>query len=88
MELESIKHIDDKGNEYWIAREVSKKLKYQYRNFYILIKRARRKCKKAGESVPKHFINFGLEVELNYEKRKVVDCKLSKYACNLILESI
>ena len=39
--FESIKHIDQNGNEFWYARELSKVLKYRYwRNFQKLVDEA------------------------------------------------
>ena len=39
--FESIKHIDQNGNEYWYARELSKVLKYRdWRNFQKVVDKA------------------------------------------------
>ena len=39
--FESIKHVDDEGNEYWYARELQKVLEYtQWRKFNGVIEKA------------------------------------------------
>lgn len=39
--FENIKHIDECGNEYWFARELSKVLEYKdWRNFQKVIDKA------------------------------------------------
>ena len=41
MIFEDIKHIDDYGNEYWYARELSKVLEYKdWRNFLKVLNKA------------------------------------------------
>ena len=48
--FESIKHIDENGNEYWLARELSNILGYsQHRNFQPVIERAKEACKNSGQ---------------------------------------
>ena len=43
--FESIKHIDEYGNEYWFARELQKILEYkEWRNFIIVIDKAKAAC--------------------------------------------
>ncbi len=56
--FEDIKHIDEFGNEYWLARELQSILGYnQWRS-----------------------INIGSKTT-----RKIIDYKLSRYACYLIV---
>ena len=44
--FESIKHVDDDGNEYWYARELQKVLEYtEWRKFVGVIKKAINSCK-------------------------------------------
>ena len=39
--FESIKHVDDDGNEYWYARELQKVLEYtEWRKFVGVIKKS------------------------------------------------
>ena len=43
--FEDIKHIDEKGNEYWEARELQQILGYsKWQNFDITIDRAKEAC--------------------------------------------
>lgn len=45
MIFESIKHIDENGCEYWLARELQKVLEYtQWRRFENVIDRAKIAC--------------------------------------------
>ena len=85
--FESIKHIDKEGKEFWYARELQKVLGYsQWRSINDLIKRAKIACQESKKQVVDHFavqrkmINLGKNA-----KREVVDYKLSRYACYLIV---
>ena len=43
--LESIRHVDDEGNEFWLARELAPLLDYQdWRNFMQVVEKARIAC--------------------------------------------
>jgi DNA-damage-inducible protein D len=54
--FESIKHIDEKGNEYWLARQLSNILGYlEYRNFQPVIERAKEACKNSNQKSEDHF---------------------------------
>ena len=47
--FEDIKHIDEFGNEYWLAREMQNILGYnQWRSINDLIKRAKVACKESN----------------------------------------
>ena len=47
--FESIKHINEAGQEYWLARELQPVLDYaQWRNFNEAIERAKLACKNSG----------------------------------------
>ncbi len=44
--FESIKHLDDYGNEYWFTRELSKALEYSdWRNFLKVLNKTKVACK-------------------------------------------
>ncbi len=44
--FENIKHIDEHGNEYWYARELSKVLEYRdWRNFLKVLKKQKKLVK-------------------------------------------
>ena len=87
--FESIKHVDDDGNEYWYARELQKVLEYtQWRKFNGVIEKAMNTCKASNYVVLYHFA--GADKMINLGKggqREVLDYKLSRYACYLIAQN-
>ena len=86
--FESIKHIDENGNEYWFARELQKVLNYsQWRRFEAVIKKAKDTCKNSKYRVFDHFANIGKKVQTGDSKRNIKDYKLSRYACYLIAQN-
>lgn len=84
--FESIKHINEYGQEYWLARELQPVLEYtQWRRFEDAINRAKTACEKAGNDVADHFANVGKMVEIGSSThRELEDYQLSRYACYLI----
>ena len=47
--FEQMKRLDDDGNEFWSARELSKALEYsEYRHFLPVIERAKESCSNSG----------------------------------------
>ena len=87
--LESIKHIDENGCEYWYARELGKVLDYsEYRKFLPIIEKAITSCINSNESVGNHFGEVAVMVAIGSNaKRKLKDYKLSRYACYLIVQN-
>ena len=87
--FEDIKHIDEFGNEYWLARELQKVLKYsQWRRFNEVIERAQNACNNSNYNSLEHFANIGKVLEVgNGAKMKITDYKLSRYACYLIAQN-
>ncbi len=87
--FESIKHIDEDGNEYWSARELQKVLEYsEWRKFKPIISKAMRSCFNSNQSVFNHFAQLAEMVEIGSKtKRKIEDYKLSRYACYLIAQN-
>ena len=87
--FESIKHVDDDGNEYWYARELQKVLEYtEWRKFVGVIKKAINSCKTSNYVASDHFV--GTDKMINLGKggqREVPDYKLSRYACYLIAQN-
>ena len=85
--FEDIKHIDEKGNEFWYARELQDILEYrQWRSINDLIGRAKAACKESKYSIDDHFAVERKMVDIGSKtKRKVLDYKLSRYACYLIV---
>ena len=87
--FENIKHVDEYGNEYWYARELQKVLEYtQWRRFENVIKKAKTACENSKINAIEHFANVGkLSTRSNNAKVEIVDYKLSRYACYLIVQN-
>ena len=85
--FEDIKHIDEEGNEYWLARELQSTLGYhQWRSINDLIVRTKVACKESKYNVDDHFAVQRKMIKLaKGAARKVIDYELSRYACYLIV---
>ena len=87
--FESIKHINEYGNEFWYARELSKILEYKdFRNFELAIFKAMEACKNSGNDISDHFGDITEMVEIGSgAKRGLKSYQLSRYACYLIVQN-
>src|ERR1035437_7706455 len=87
--FEQIKRVDEKGNEYWSARDLAKALEYsEYRHFVPVIERAKEACTNSKQPVQYHFEDMLDMIELGKgAKRQVDTVKLSRYACYLIVQN-
>ncbi|MBR5208636.1 MAG: DNA damage-inducible protein D [Paludibacteraceae bacterium] len=87
--FESIKKIDENGNEYWTSRSLWKVLEYtEYRHFLPVIEKAKTACKNSGQSIENHFEDILEMVEIGSGAGRSVDSvKLSRYACYLIVQN-
>lgn len=87
--FEGIRHLDEAGSEYWLARELSPLLEYpQWRNFLTVLERARSACRASGQLVEDHFADMRKMVEIGSgAHREVEDVRLSRYACYLIVQN-
>ena len=85
--FESIKHINEDGQEYWLARELQLVLEYaQWRRFSDTIERAKLACKNSGYEIDDHFADVGKMVDIGSgAERQIDDIMLSRYACYLIV---
>ena len=85
--FESIKHVNEYGEEYWLARELQLVLEYaQWRRFSDAIERAKLACKNSGFTVEDHFADVGKMVDIGSgAERQIDDVMLSRYACYLIV---
>ena len=85
--FDDIKHIDENGNEYWSARELQIILGYhQWRSINELIEKAKIACKESQYNINDHFALHRKMIKLaKNATRKVLDYKLSRYACYLIV---
>lgn len=83
--FEDIKHIDEYGNEYWLARELMSALEYdKWNNFHSVIKHAQTTKNTAKVSNINDFTEVGKIVQTGALSRKIIDYRLSRYACYLI----
>lgn len=83
--FENIKHIDEYGNEYWFARELMHVLEYdKWNNFHSVIKHAQKAKINAEASKINDFTEVGKIVQTGALSRKIIDYRLSRYACYLI----
>ncbi len=87
--FESIKHIDEFGNEYWTSRTMWKILEYtEYRHFLPVIEKAKIACQNSGQRVEDHFEDILEMVGIGSGAERSVDSiKLSRYACYLIVQN-
>ncbi len=86
--FESIKHISEDGCEFWYARELATVLEYtQWRNFAKVIDKARIACKNSGYDIGDHFAEVSKMVEAGVSSKHVIEYKLTRYACYLIVQN-
>jgi len=87
--FESIKELDETGNEYWGARKLSKVLEYsEFRHFFPVIERAKEACTNSGHAVSDHFEEYLEEIVHGKGAKQDYDSvKLSRYACYLIVQN-
>lgn len=87
--FESIKHVDETGYEYWLARELAKALQYKdYRNFELTIFKAMDACKNSGFEVLDHFGEVTEMVSIGSGARRgFPSYMLSRYACYLTVQN-
>lgn len=87
--FESIRHLDDEGNEFWLARQLATVLDYsQYRHFLPVVERAKEACRNSGQAVEDHIEDVLTMVDIGSgAKRQVEDFRLSRYACYLIVQN-
>lgn len=87
--FESIKHIDENGLEYWEARELMKVLEYnKWENFHKVIKKSMISCEVSNNNVLEHFPEFRKPIKGgNGNVQNVLNYKLSRYACYLIVQT-
>jgi len=87
--FEQIKQTDEKENEFWSARDLSKVLEYsEYRHFLPVIERAKEACVNSGQRLADHFEDMLEMITLGKTaQREVESVKLSRYACYLIVQN-
>ncbi|MDR1044622.1 MAG: DNA damage-inducible protein D [Candidatus Adiutrix sp.] len=87
--FEEIRHVDESGVEYWLARDLSKVLDYsEFRHFIPVVNKAVESCLNSGQPSHDHFEQVLVMIKLGKTaEREVGDIKLSRYACYLIVQN-
>ncbi len=85
--FESIKHINEYGQEFWYARELAKALEYKdFLNCEQSIFKAMDACKNSGYNISDHFGDATEMVSIGSgAERGFPSYMLSRYACYLIV---
>jgi DNA-damage-inducible protein D len=75
--------------EYWMARDIQRLLDYaEWRNFLLVVNKAKTACLKSGQSVSDHFVDVNKMVKLGSgSERQIDDMMLTRYACYLIAQN-
>src|SRR6266550_8898004 len=87
--FEQIKRVNERGGEFWSARELARVLEYSdFRNFITVINKARAACTNSSRAVSDHFVDITEMVGIGSGAwRPVEDWALSRYACYLIIQN-
>jgi hypothetical protein len=76
--FDSIRRFDEKGREYWIARELMKLMGYvKWQNFETPIKQAIENLELNGDNVFEH----SLPLSVTYKGQEKSDYKMTRYMC-------
>lgn len=71
--FESIKHVDENGEEYWLARELQKALEYkEWRKFNGVINKAIRACKGSDINSFDHFVQTDKMIEIAKGGKRII----------------
>lgn len=87
--FESIRHVNEYGEEFWYARELQIVLEYkEWRNFLKVIEKAKAACSGSENEVSDHFVDVNKMVNIGSgAERELEDMELSRYACYLIVQN-
>lgn len=87
--FEEIKHIDEHGQEYWLARELQEVLGYaKWQNFENIIDKAKESCRNSGFSTLECFTDISKTSDMpNGGFKDVGDIMLNRYACYLVAQN-
>lgn len=87
--FESIKHIDEYDNEFWLARELQKVLEYKdWRNFQKVINKAITSAWNSISVAEDWVVEVNKPIKTVKGKEGIVkDFKLSRYICYLIVQN-
>lgn len=87
--FESIKHINEYGQEFWYARDLQTALEYtEWRNFSKVLERAMAACQNSENQVADHFVEVNKTIPMpKTATKEILDYELSRYACYLIVQN-
>jgi DNA-damage-inducible protein D len=87
--FERIKRVNERGAEFWSARELARVLDYSdFRNFIGVINKARKACAHSNRTVADHFVDITEMVGIGSGAlRPIEDWALSRYACYLVIQN-
>ncbi len=86
--FESIRHVNEYGQEFWYARDLQVALEYtEWRNFCNVIDKAKEACKGSENTVSDHFVDVNKIVSAGITNKDIRDIQLSRYACYLIVQN-
>ena len=87
--FESIRHVNEYGQEFWYARELQIALEYkEWRNFCKVIDKAKTACESSENTVSECFVDVNKTSPMpNGGFKTVDDIALSRYACYLIVQN-
>lgn len=85
--FDSIRHINEYGQEFWYARELQQVLGYnEWRNFLKVVQHAKEACQTSTGAASEHFVDVNKSSPMpNGGMRIIEDLQLSRYACYLIV---
>ena len=87
--FENIKNIDEFGEEYWLARDLQKVLKYKdWRNFQKVIGKAVISAKNSVSDKENWVVEVNKPIKTGKGKKEIIkDYKLSRYICYLVVQN-
>ena len=86
--FESIRHVNEYGQEFWYARDLQIALEYtEWRNFCKVIEKAKEACRGSNNAVSDHFVDVNKIVSAGATSKDIGDIQLSRYACYLIVQN-
>ena len=86
--FDGIKHIDDNRIEYWCARELQYVLGYkEWRLFSVVIEKVQIACSQSNNNINYNFGVHSKIVKTGVSTKTIIDYRLSRYACYLIVQN-
>ncbi len=85
LSFDSIKHVNEYGQEFWYARELQTALGYKrWDKFKMVIDKAMISCSNSSNTVSEHFSRVGKTSPMpNGGQKQIGDFQLSRYAISL-----